>query len=165
MSKRQKTSAASTTTRRAKRPIDKKLTNVSLTNIVAAKQEVDLYAAATFPGTITGVRWSLTVRKTGGTAVTKGNMAWSIVIVPAGTTTSTMTLANAGSLYDPEQNVIAFGRFSLWDSATNNDAMQFEGSTKAMRKLKAGDKLVLNTFGTATERCDIDGTVQFFYKT
>lgn len=165
MSKRQRTSATTSNVRRAKRPIDKKLTNVLLTNIVAAKQEVDLYAAATFPGTITGLRWSLTVHKSGGTAFTTGNMAWSIVVVPAGTTTSTMTLANAGSLYDPEQNVLAFGRTALWDSSASSDIIMFEGHTKAMRKLKAGDKLVLGVFGTAVERCDLAGTVQFFYKT
>lgn len=163
MSKRARTS--STGQRRAKRPIDKKLTNVLLTNIVAAKQELDLYPAATFPGTITGLRWSLAVMKDGGTAFTAGNMAWSIVVVPAGTTTSTMTLASAGSLYDPEQNVLAFGRASFWDSSDNTQVTMFEGSTKAMRKLKAGDKMVFNVFGTATERCQCSGTVQFFYKT
>lgn len=163
MSKRARTS--STGQRRAKRPIDKKLTNVLITNIVAAKQEVDLYAAATFPGTITGLRWSLQAFKDGGTADTMSNMAWSIVIVPAGTTTSTMTLASAGSLYDPEQNVLAFGRASGWDIVGDNNFTIFEGSTKAMRKLKAGDKLVFNTFGTAVERMAIVGTVQFFYKT
>lgn len=162
MSKRQRTSGASN--RVAKRPIDKKLTNVLVTNLVAAKQDVDLYPAAAFPGTITGLRWSLNAVRSGGTADTFGHFAWAIIVRPAGTTVSTMTLASAGSLYDPEQMVLAFGRGLTWDAA-DGVVLQFEGSTKSMRKLKAGDSLVFTTFGTATERHDISGSVQFFYKT
>jgi hypothetical protein len=149
--------------RRAKRPIDKSLTNVIINNLINAKQDVDLKDAATFPGTITGLRWSLTVVRSGGTATTFGHFKWAIVIVPAGTTISTINMSSAGSMYDPEQNVLAFGCGCTWSSAGENPLM-FEGTTKAMRKLKAGDKLVFTCFGTATERHDLAGTVQFFYK-
>jgi len=163
MSKRARSNTASTP-RRAKRPIDKKLTNVVVNNLVAAKQDVDLYASATFPGTITGIRWSFGAVRSGGTATTYGAFKWAIVVVPAGTTISTINMASAGSMYDPEQMVLAFGcGTSFANSGT--DTMMFEGSTKSMRKLKAGDKLVFTAFGTATERHDISGTVQFFYKT
>lgn len=161
MSKRARTN---TPVRTAKRPIDKKLTNVLVTNLVAAKQDVALYSAATFPGTITGLRWSLNAVRSGGTATTFGHFAWAIIVQPAGTTVSTMTLASAGSMYDPEQMVLAFGRGCTWDAA-QGVILEFEGSTKSMRKLKAGDALIFTTFGTATERHDITGTVQFFYKT
>lgn len=163
MSKRARTATASTP-RRAKRPIDKKLTNVIINNLVAAKQDVDLYSAAAFPGTITGIRWSLTVVRTGGTANTFGHFKWAIVVVPAGTTISTINMASAGSMYDPEQMVLAYGA-GCTQSATGDSPILFEGSTKSMRKLKAGDKLVFTSFGTATERHDIAGTIQFFYKT
>lgn len=163
MSKRQRTSTASNP-RRAKRPIDKKLTNVVINNLVAAKQDVDLYASATFPGTITGLRWSLTAVRSGGTANTYGAFKWAIVVVPAGTTISTISMASAGSMYDPEQMVLAFGCGTTWAN-TGTDMLVYEGSTKSMRKLKAGDKLVFTCFGTATERHEISGTVQFFYKT
>lgn len=162
MSKRQRTSTAPT--RRAKRPIDKKLTNVLVSNIVAAKQDVTLYDSATFPGTITGLRWDLCYVRSGGTATTFGHFKWAIVVVPAGTTISTINMASAGSMYDPEQMVLAFGSGCTWDAAAGNPIM-YSGSTKSMRKLKAGDKLVFTTFGTATERHDVAGTVQFFYKT
>lgn len=162
MSKRQRTTTAPT--RRAKRPIDKKLTNVLIQNLVAAKQDATLYDSATFPGTITGLRWELSAVRSGGTATTFGHFAWAIVVVPAGTTISNLSLTSAGSLYDPEQMVLAFGRGCTWD-ASAGEVLMYEGSTKAMRKLKAGDKLVFTAFGTATERHDITGTVQFFYKT
>lgn len=162
MSKRQRTSSGAN--RRAKRPIDKQLINVSVTNLVGAKQDVTLYSAATFPGTITGLRWSLSVVRSGGTASTFGQFAWAIVVVPSGTTISTMSLTAAASLYEPEQNVLAFGKGCSWNNAGTDIAM-YEGSTKSMRKLKAGDALVFTTFGTATERHDLSGCVQFFYKT
>jgi hypothetical protein len=163
MSKRQRTSST-TSVRRSKRPIDKLLTNVKVNNLVAAKQDVTLYDSAAFPGTITGLRWSLAVVRSGGTATTFGEFAWAIVLVPAGSTISTISLTSAGSLYDPEQNVLAFGRGCTF-SAAGEFPIMFDGSTKAMRKLKTGDKLVFTNMGTATERHDIAGTVQFFYKT
>lgn len=162
MSKRQRTTT--NTTRRAKRPIDKKLTNVQITGLVAAKQDVTLYDSATFPGTITGLRWDLCAVRTGGTATTLGSFKWAIVVVPAGTTISTIAMASAASMYDPEQMVLAFGAGCTYSSAGENPIM-YSGSTKAMRKLKAGDKLVFTSFGTATEAHAISGTVQFFYKT
>lgn len=162
MSKRART--APNAQRRAKRPIDKKLTNVVVNNLVAAKQDVTLYDSATFPGTITGLRWSLSAVRSGGTDATYGAFKWAIVVVPAGTTISTISMTGAGSMYDPEQMVLAFGCGTSWDNEGVNPIM-FEGSTKSMRKLKAGDKLVFTAFGTATERHDISGTVQFFYKT
>lgn len=161
MSKRQRTTT--TPTRRAKRPIDKKLTNVLVQNLVAAKQDVTLYPAATFPGTITGLRWNLAAVRSAG-ATTFSHFAWAIIVQPAGTTVSTMSMTAAGSLYDPEQMVLAYGRGCTWDTSAGN-VLMFDGSTKAMRKLKAGDALIFTTFGTATHSHDITGTVQFFYKT
>lgn len=163
MSKRARTSASSTP-RRAKRPIDKKLTNIVVNNLVAAKQDVILYDSATFPGTITGIRWAICAARSGGTANTYGAFKWAIVVVPAGTTISTLSMASAGSMYDPEQMVLAFG-CGTTVSATGDVPIMFEGATKSMRKLKAGDKLVFTSFGTAVERHDLSGTVQFFYKT
>jgi hypothetical protein len=145
--------------RRAKRPIDKKLINVVVNNLVAANQTVDLYTAS-FPGTITGLRWDLAFQRTV-TNTTIANYGWAIVLQPQGTTVSTMSLT--GSLYDPEQMVMAFGRGNSFDPS--QDPSMFVGDTKSMRKLKAGDKLVFVAFGTATHEHEIGGTVQFFYKT
>lgn len=160
MSKRQRTNTAPA--RRAKRPIDKKLWNAALTAIVGVQQEVNIYPAATFPGTITGLRWDIMVQRTV-TNATFSAYSWAIVVVPAGTATSTLSLGNDTSLYDPEQNVLAFGRGNSWDPL--QDGTMFSGSTKSMRKLKAGDKLVFAIIGTATHAHAVTGTVQFFYKT
>lgn len=163
MSKRTRTTTT-VSSRRSKRPIDKQLVNVVATNIVAAQQAVVLYAAAAFPGTITGLRWNLSAIRSGGTASTLGAYKWAIVVVPAGTIAATISMASATTMYATEQNVLAFGTGTTWNEDTET-ALMFEGSTKSMRKLKAGDALHFLVFGTAVERHDLTGTVQFFYKT
>lgn len=164
MSKRARTQSAP---RRAKRPIDKQMPNVTLTAIVAAQQAATLYAAASFPGTITGLRWDFSVVRTTNTGSALSAMRWAIVIVPQSTTASTISMTNGAALYAPEQNVLAYGAVNSFcqTAAGFPEPQHVMGSTKAMRKLKAGDSLQFLVYGTATEAHAIDGCVQFFYKT
>lgn len=152
--------------RRSKRPIDKKLVIINLGNIVAAQQTVYLIQTAAFPGTITGIRWNLTLSRTTFGAGTYSACNWVIVVVPAGTAISTTQIGAGSSLYDPEQNVLAFGCYASIQSAyVSNCQKHFEGSTKSMRKLKNGDNLLFAIAGTAIESHAIFGTIQWFYKT
>lgn len=154
-------------TRRSRRPIDKKMTTVLLSNIVAGQQTVNLINGITYPGTITGLRWSLSVTRSGGTSNTTGNFAWAIVLLPAGTTVSTLNIGAGNSMYDPEQMVLAYGNGNTFNGAAgaSSNLHRFDGSTKSMRKLKAGDSVLFLAFGTATERHDLFGGVQWFFKT
>lgn len=155
--------------RRTKRPIDKKLMVVQLNNIVALQQGLTLTAGgngAVFPGTLTGIRWSLSVVRTAYSVGTLSFMNWAIVVVPAGTAVSQLALGNGNSMYDPEQHVLAFGTAHFIENARSTvNTRYFEGSTKSMRKLKSGDNLMIIAFGTATEACSLFGTIQWFYKT
>lgn len=152
--------------RRSKRPIDKKLMNVNLGPITNAQVNTPLIDGANFPGTITGIRWNINYVRTVFNANTIAGYVWAIVIVPAGTAISNLTVGNGSSMYDPEQNVLAFGTGNSYSNAfTSNCQKSFEGSTKSMRKLKNGDKLVFVALGTATEACYLYGTIQWFYKT
>lgn len=164
MSKRARTS--STNTRRAKRPVDKQMPNVTQTGIVAANSATVLYAAAQFPGTITGLRWDLSFVRTTNATV-KSSLRWVIVVIPQSTTASTLSMTDGAAIYAPEQNVLAYGVVNAMNitAAGVTIPIQQMGSTKAMRKLKAGDALQFIAFGTATEAWAVDGTVQFFYKT
>lgn len=70
----------------------------------------------------------------------------------------------------PEQQVLASGIITINSSQQASDfIMRDQGSTKTMRKLKVGDKLVL-TYNTVTAaigaggQTKIIGTVQFFFK-
>lgn len=162
MSKRQRTNTQ--VARRAKRPIDKKIISVTQT-VANAQVTTEIYPAATFPGTITGLRWSFNVVRIFGTAAT-GIMRWILVVVPAGVTIGTIGLGNSNSAYDPEQNVLAFGDCCTSALATGCPTVHIEGSTKSMRKLKVGDKLMFAAIGdSASNTHTIFGTVQMFYKT
>lgn len=158
MSKRQRT--AQPAVRRSRRPIDKKLTNVVASNVVAGQVAIDLYGAATFPGTITGLRWSLGYSASGLTGYSQ--VRWAIVVVPQNTNASTLSIGSGTSMYDPEQMVLAFGS---WGTHGPADSWSSEGQTKSMRKLKARDKLQFIVYGTNLQPITVAGTVQFFYKT
>lgn len=144
-----------------KRPIDKKLVNVVQT--VSNAQQITSLITSTFPGTITGIRWSILF--VGGASLNSG--AWAIVRSKDGVAPSTMTLA-LGTLYQPEQEVIAFGRWGV-EAITNSCGpaiMLIEGSTKSMRKLMGGDQIYfICTGGTASAGTVVNATIQFFDKT
>lgn len=162
MSKRQRTNTQPA--RRSKRPIDKKLINVQSNILLNVQQTTDIYPAATFPGTITGLRWEIAyLRSTGATST--GHYKWAIVVCPAGTNPNALSLTNAASLIDPEQGCLAFGSGMTASSGTSG-AIFHQGSTKSMRKLKAGDKLVFITVSdSGVNNTAYNGTIQFFYKT
>lgn len=159
-SKRRRTA---TVDRRAKRPIDKQLKVVTATALNATQDSVDLYTT-TFPSTVTGLRWVLNFERDAGTNGSLATMGWAIIILPGGGTQGTLAIANTNDLYQPEQHVLAFG--SGIDSQFNvgGPGLMFSGSTKSMRKLKAGDKLQFVAKGVATETFAYHGTIQFFLK-
>lgn len=163
MSKRQRTNTQPQ--RRAKRPIDKKLINVGSAGLTNAEVAVDIYPAASFPGTITGLRWEIAFMRNTGAGVVS-SYRWAIIVVPAGTAVNTMSMTSASSLYDPEQMVLAFGCGTTPATAQAGAANIHTGSTKSMRKLKAGDKLTFIALAdNAAATIIFNGTIQFFYKT
>lgn len=158
MSKRRRTTP--NLVRAARRPIDKSLIAVQVVDF-SSQQLIALQTSTVFPGTLTGLRWSLGFVNTAGTAITK--MHWSIVVVPQGTTASTMSQTNAATFYSPEQNVLAFGAGTSL-TAVGAQNIMFEGFTKTMRKLKVGDTVSLLVVGEATNTWTVHGVVQYFIK-
>ncbi len=144
---------------RARRPIDKSLVNVVLASLAATQANTELIAA-TFPCTITGMRWDLTAIQSGGTGSSNGK--WAIVVNRDGLALSTMSLTTGGTLYEPEEDVLAFGSWIMDNNPP--EGRSWVGSTKTMRKLKLGDRLQFIAKGVATELTDILGTIQFFCK-
>lgn len=160
MSKRRRVgSAAIPVARPGKRPTDKQLVVVNKAAVDGTQVATALYTA-TFPGTVAGLRWHGSVFQDGGAS---GNLHyWAIVKIPQGTAASTMAVSDAGSFYTPEGNVLAFGIGSI---DNNNIVATYEGATKAMRKLQAGDALHFLFCGNATNTSNAKFIVQFFYKT
>ncbi len=73
-----------------------------------------------------------------------------------------MAISDQATFYEPEQNVLAFGVGALEDEGP--DSMTDSGTTKTMRKLMGGDKLVFINKGIVTNTHNTNGIIQFFCK-
>ncbi len=146
---------------KTKRPIDKQIINVGFGAVTATQETVTLSTVA-FPCTLTGVRTDITTRQNAGT--TPGTYGWVLVVVPDGTTISQIAFTNGSSVYQPEQNVLMWGRGVGNRASEDNPHTIYRDVTKTMRKLKVGDKFVFAVKGEATNTSDFDGAVQFFCK-
>ncbi len=157
--KRQRTS--STTFVSTRRPIDKLLINVG--DLTSGSQQEVVLVTATFPCTITGLRWAIALQ-VGDTASCTGS--WMIVIVRDGNSANTIALSSASSAYEPEQDVLAFGVFETKDGTAGggNTGVLMEGSTKTMRKLMGGDRIIWIHIETAASGGTFNGIVQMFCK-
>lgn len=142
----------------ARRPIDKLVVVVNKDGVDGTQVSTTLLTV-TFPCTVTGLRWSIDFLQDAGT----GNafISWAVVIARDGVTAGTLASSDAASLFDPEQNMLAFGCGAI---DNNTDTVHSEGTTKSMRKLMGGDKLLFLAKGVATNTIAIRGIVQFFCK-
>jgi len=155
--KRQRTGVSSFVT--PKRPIDKKLINVSHITTVATQDTV--LTTATFPCTITGLRWEIS---TIGGAAGLSNTRWAIVIVRDGVTHGNIASSDASDFYTPEQDVMAFGSAFIQDTDLNGQSVHhWGGTTKSMRKLMGGDQIVFLSSGSVAVGA-VAGVVQLFCK-
>jgi len=143
----------------SRRPVDKQLTAVNK-DATAGAQVTTTLITVTFPCTIVGLRWDLNFFQDAGTGTAIG--AWAIVVLRDGVTQPTIAISDAAQFYNPEQDVMAFGMFAI---DNNTETSQFIGTTKTMRKMMGGDKLVFIDLGIATNTHGLRGVVQFFCKT
>ncbi len=162
MSKRRRTQPF-VQTRQARRPIDKDLIGVVITN-AGTTQRTTTLKTATFPCTVTGLRWSLSFLNLTTTDSVQG--IWVIVLVQDGEAINTISISDAATILSPEQNILAFGAIGMMDADTGQGptGLLVEGSTKTMRKLKAGDVLQFACIMTAGSTNRIRGAIQFFCK-
>ncbi len=140
------------------RPIDKNLKAIN--KALATSQLTTNLFTATFPCTITGLRWDLDIQSTD---VALKEVSWAMVIVKDGDTVSTMTLGDGSTFYSPEQNCLAFGTADLAASSESGNNRAWSGSTKTMRKLMGGDELKF-IIDSSAGTCSVLGVVQFFCK-
>ncbi len=144
---------------RVKRPVDKALINITKAAIAGSQVSTTLFTA-TFPCTIVGLRWHITMLQDAGTGATFDN--WAIIILRDGQTADTLSTSDGATLYNPEQDVLTFGVMQIDNNTTTVSNV---GETKTMRKMQGGDKLEWIAIGVATNTHTIRGTVQFFCKT
>ena len=146
-----------------RRPVDKAIIVVAKPTLSNSQASTDL-VTATFPCTVVGLRWSFTAQDAGNS---DNGIFWAIVILRDGETADTLTTSDAGTLYNPEQNVLTWGVSSVLaqNTTTGPAQVRWDGDTKTMRKLMGGDKLVFIAITTAAANVNLRGCVQFFCKT
>ncbi len=165
MAKRRRTAAggAFTIPRAQRRPIDKDLIGIVITN-AGTVQRTTVLKTTTFPCTITGLRWSWTFASPLTGDSTQG--IWVIAVVPDGEAINTISISDGATIISPEQSIVAFGSYGADNIALGGPGvMLIEGSTKTMRKLRGGDVLLFACIMSAGTAGRIRGTVQFFCKT
>ena len=146
---------------RAKRPIDKQV--ISINQSVTAAQASTLLWTVGTPGTVVGIRWSLTWVQNDDAL---SSMSWVIVVVRDGQTASTLVLTDGSSLYQPEQDVLVFGSAAAPATSSTGGPLSrfFEGQSGGTRTLRDGDELRLVSLGGAGSDGFLVGAVQFFIK-
>ncbi len=161
MSKRRRTTG--NIVRAARRPIDKEI-KVVLQTATSAAQTSTTLKTTTFPCTVVGIRWNVSILQQVTTADSR--VVWAIVVIPDGQSASTMAISNAADFYQPEQNVITWGIATLRDSDVGSgpSIIRVEGFTKTMRKLAGGDVLAFIGLSSVVDSSQIFAVVQFFCK-
>lgn len=156
-----------------KRPIDKQIINVTTAAFGQTQAITTIRPGATFPGTITGIRWRLQLQ-TNAVAANADTVlvTWVLVRLRDGVVASTISQTNASTMYAPEQDVIVCGtiggKLPLDSIAPEgwNQSWFDEGTTKTMRKLQNGDQIVLIYKSSNTPvNHFLAGFFEFFYKT
>ncbi len=142
-----------------RRPIDKELKFISKSGLTST-QTGSVLKTTTFPCTVLGIRWDLSVTQDGGTGDASG--AWAIIVVHDGDAANSISFTDGADFYTPEQDVLAFGAWNINSNYTNRG---FQGATKTMRKLQQGDQLQWICLGVVTNTSAIRGIIQFFCKT
>lgn len=149
---------------RSKRPIDKALPCIVMAGLQAVQQTQDLVTPSA-PCTVMGLRWEICMWSDVTSATADGEVAWAIIILRDGRTANTMSKTGGANLYEPEQDVLAFGREIVLQNANENGSKtKVVGNTKTMRKLKVGDKITFIALGTTNGQTEVRGTVQVFCK-
>lgn len=157
-----------------KRPIDKKIVLIRFVNTGPANRYIGIQPAyvssasigggVNFPGTVTGIRWSLSPFCNSATNVST-HISCALIKVREGLNPGALSITGAGGqpMYQPEQDVIV-----CWDIVVpvNNSGNVIEGSTKTMRKLMAGDQICfVYCSDVADGNNGLVGFIEFFYKT
>ncbi len=145
------------TVARASRPIDKTITTIQ--QFLNATQDQTVITNPTFPSTMTGLRWNLTFSQSAGTSLAQ--YQWAIVFLAQDETIDTLAFGDNLRFYTPEKNCLVWGYGTIFNMTQTNHV---DGSTKTMRKLMVGDRIIFIALGIATNTVQVDGAVQLFLK-
>ena len=143
--------------------VNKKLIAITDALVTSSTTDHTDLLTATFPCTVTGLRWSLSVFGLDPEDVTF--IYWAVVVQRAGTTLDGLSFSNGGTFYPQEEEVMSFGVLGAGiKAAGTTQASNTEGATRTMRKLQEGDKLVLVYYCSNDDGGSLSGVIQYFCK-
>ncbi len=142
-----------------KRPIDKKI--ITIETSVGDTQVPIQMVSATFPCTVVGIRWEVSITNS---SDDHNTFVWALVLVKEGTAVDTLGLSSGAAMYNPEQNVLTWGVHNSVQQATDI-GFNWTGDTKTMRKLQGGDQIQFIAISGETGGHELVAVVQFFCKT
>lgn len=134
---------------------------VYVNQTVVNAQVQTILVTATYPCTLTGVRWSLSIRNNHAAA---DNLDWAIVIVKEGDAADAIATSDGASFYNPETNCLTYGCVAMEGTSNGSAVHVFNGTTKTMRKLQGGDQLLFVAKGLVNASKTALGCIQFFCK-
>lgn len=144
------------------RPIQKELVmvNITATSVATTSQTLSTF---TQPGTIVGLRWSISDLSA---IATSTQVAWVIMIIRESVATPTMSLGSGNDIVNPVQDVLAFGVGHTVSTAgtAGPQVHNWEGNTKTMRKVQGGDQLAFLTLSNGVASDNILACIQYFIK-
>lgn len=148
--------------RRSARPINKEIVGIVNTASSAAQSEQQVWIT-TYPATIVGIRWEMSAISN----IPSTNTSWwALVVVREGDTPNIAGLGPGTTLYKPEQDVMTWDIMTLASNTSTAGPVTHHqsGSTKTMRRLQGGDKIVFITDADQVNATLYKGFFQFFIK-
>lgn len=116
----------------------------TVVQVKSEQSNVSIYTA-TYPCTIAGLRWCFGLCPYDLSSTSGSNFIWAIYVVEQGDTPKSLNLGSlnvtpASEAFKGEATVIAWGSGIV----IGNNIVNFDSSTKSMRKLQGGDQLMLS---------------------
>lgn len=115
--------------------------------VTTTSQQISVVFAPDYPCTLMGIRWDGLMH-----SASAGAQAayWALVRVRSGYSQSTISITDSTALYEPEEDVLAFGVAYTPDSDQVGDSYPIRGVSKARRRLMPGDTIVFCIRGVNT---------------
>jgi hypothetical protein len=129
---------------------DRQLYNIHSQITTAVQTQINLLTIGTAPCTLSGFRWKLV-------SDFVGQMAFMLIILREGQTipSTTISLTNGVSLWQPEEDVVMWGKH--FRSASTDTMQQYIEGTNKSYKMSTGSVLALLYYGVES----VSGTTRY----
>ena len=157
--KRARTELPAVVVARPRRPVERQCLTVNRT-VTNTQSSNNLFTAS---NALTYTGGSIQVSCAQAQSASAATMRWALVIVREGLTPTTLSMTDGGTMFLPEQDVLAAGSFTSPTGTTVSIASEFH-KLKSMRKMKEGDTLLWLTISSVATSFVLNGVINLFFK-